>query len=648
VALDFTLVLRAETAAAKAELEAAARGIQGVSTATDKATTASKAGATAAQGEAAARRAASQANQTYTRSTNMAAGATGNLVAQFNDIGMMMAAGQNPLQLAIQQGTQITQVIGPMGAAGAVKALGGALVGMINPISLITIGVIAASGYMLQWLTAAGPEVDAVTAALERQKAALEGIVDETERLRLARGMMLTGAQSQDEQIVLEEINRLTEARAAAQERLNSLTEMGGRAAGFAEQAAAARDVLSAEIAGYDAKIAALNAQREQNAQTAEALDLAGQVRSATAGIATALQAADGSNLQAAFSSAFPLASQLLGMAQGIVSTIGAAQAFQSAETGELSAQYAQYGAGRTIGERLARESGNLYGGKSVLPAVRVPGGAGGGGGGAARDEADALQELITSLEGEINALRTTNPIQQEMLRHREALAGATEAERRKVEDLIATRERERNVTEGLQNAAQMGGNALIDALMGADNAGQRLIETLLQAGLQAALLGEGPLAGLFGGGDSGGFLGMLVSAVSPKKLAGGGVVAGPGTATSDSIPAMLSNGEFVVNARATARNRVLLEAINAGGRVPAFANGGMVGGGRAPTPGAGGQRPMVQIINQSSEPIREEQGSGPDAEGTVTLIVGRAMNQGRFDRQQRNRYGLAPKVTPR
>jgi hypothetical protein len=648
VALDFTLVLRAETAAAKAELEAAARGIQGVSTATDKATTASKAGATAAQGEAAARRAAAQANQAYTRSTQMAAGATGNLVAQFNDIGMMLAAGQNPLQLAIQQGTQITQVIGPMGAAGAVKALGGALVGMINPISLITIGVIAASGYMLQWLTAAGPEVDAVTAALERQKAALEGIVDETERLRLARGMMLTGAQSQDEQIVLEEINRLTEARAAAQERLNSLTEMGGRAAGFAEQAAAARDVLSAEIAGYDAKIAALNAQREQNAQTAEALDLAGQVRSATAGIATALQAADGSNLQAAFSSAFPLASQLLGMAQGIVSTIGAAQAFQSAETGELSAQYAQYGAGRTIGERLARESGSLSGGKSVLPAVRVPGGAGGGGGGAARDEADALQELITSLEGEINALRTTNPIQQEMLRHREALAGATEAERRKVEDLIATRERERNVTEGLQNAAQMGGNALIDALMGADNAGQRLIETLLQAGLQAALLGEGPLAGLFGGGDSGGFLGMLVSAVSPKKLAGGGVVAGPGTATSDSIPAMLSNGEFVVNARATARNRVLLEAINAGGRVPAFANGGMVGGGRAPTPGGGGQRPMVQIINQSSEPIREEQGSGPDAEGTVTLIVGRAMNQGRFDRQQRNRYGLAPKVTPR
>lgn len=51
-----------------------------------------------------------------------AAGSVGNLRAQFNDIGVMLAAGQNPRQLAIQQGTQITQVIGPMGAAGAARA----------------------------------------------------------------------------------------------------------------------------------------------------------------------------------------------------------------------------------------------------------------------------------------------------------------------------------------------------------------------------------------------------------------------------------------------------------------------------------------------------------------------------------------------
>ena len=45
--------------------------------------------------------------------------------------------------------------------------------------------------------------------------------------------------------------------------------------------------------------------------------------------------------------------------------------------------------------------------------------------------------------------------------------------------------------------------------------------------------------------------------------FASGGFVSGAGTARSDSIPSMLSNGEFVVNARATAANRQLLEAIN-------------------------------------------------------------------------------------
>lgn len=42
-----------------------------------------------------------------------------------------------------------------------------------------------------------------------------------------------------------------------------------------------------------------------------------------------------------------------------------------------------------------------------------------------------------------------------------------------------------------------------------------------------------------------------------------GGYVSGAGTGRSDSISAMLSNGEYVVNARATAQNRGLLDAIN-------------------------------------------------------------------------------------
>lgn len=66
------------------------------------------------------------------------------------------------------------------------------------------------------------------------------------------------------------------------------------------------------------------------------------------------------------------------------------------------------------------------------------------------------------------------------------------------------------------------------------------------------------------------------VSGPYPLKYATGGYISGPGTATSDSIPAMLSNGEFVVRASAVDKWRPLLEAINSG-RPAKFSDGGIV-----------------------------------------------------------------------
>ena len=54
-----------------------------------------------------------------------------------------------------------------------------------------------------------------------------------------------------------------------------------------------------------------------------------------------------------------------------------------------------------------------------------------------------------------------------------------------------------------------------------------------------------------------------------------GGLITGPGSGTSDSIPAMLSNGEFVMTAAATSKYLPLLKQLNAN----RFASGGLVGG---------------------------------------------------------------------
>ena len=62
--------------------------------------------------------------------------------------------------------------------------------------------------------------------------------------------------------------------------------------------------------------------------------------------------------------------------------------------------------------------------------------------------------------------------------------------------------------------------------------------------------------------------------AVGMTEYSNGGSVLGAGTGTSDSIPAMLSNGEYVINARSTKKHKALLKSLNEN----KFAKGGQVG----------------------------------------------------------------------
>lgn len=66
------------------------------------------------------------------------------------------------------------------------------------------------------------------------------------------------------------------------------------------------------------------------------------------------------------------------------------------------------------------------------------------------------------------------------------------------------------------------------------------------------------------------------VAKIAGVKLAKGGRVVGPGTGTSDSIPAHLSNGETVINARSSEMFAPLLSALNVAGGGVAFAQGSL------------------------------------------------------------------------
>lgn len=122
---------------------------------------------------------------------------------------------------------------------------------------------------------------------------------------------------------------------------------------------------------------------------------------------------------------------------------------------------------------------------------------------------------------------------------------------------------------------------AITDWITGAKSFGdamknilQQLISQLIQAAIYATIV-----AACTGGG--GGFAARWSSAFG-KGFATGGSVAGPGTGTSDSVPAMLSNGEYVLNAQAVDRLGVpFLNGLNTG-RLRGFASGGLVGSGGA------------------------------------------------------------------
>lgn len=81
------------------------------------------------------------------------------------------------------------------------------------------------------------------------------------------------------------------------------------------------------------------------------------------------------------------------------------------------------------------------------------------------------------------------------------------------------------------------------------------------------------------------GGMASAISTVKSAKFATGGYVSGPGTGTSDSIPARLSNGESVINARSTAMFGPLLSSLN------------QAGGGVAFNPASSGQREGYEFL---------------------------------------------------
>lgn len=167
--------------------------------------------------------------------------------------------------------------------------------------------------------------------------------------------------------------------------------------------------------------------------------------------------------------------------------------------------------------------------------------------------------------------------------------------------------------------------DALLDFADGTKDAGQafadfarQTVRSLAAIATQAAIMNA-----LFPPGTPmGNMIGALAASTQLRGFATGGLVTGPGTGTSDSIVARLSNGEFVNDAKTVrhfgSRFFENLKSMAHGGvpvsptRGPAFADGGMIS--------SASQAPSVVIQNSGSP--KQVKSMDYDASSAITTIV--------------------------
>ncbi|MGX1259794.1 phage tail tip lysozyme [Sinorhizobium fredii] len=139
---------------------------------------------------------------------------TANIAAQFQDIGVTAAMGMSPIQIALQQGTQLSAVLSSMErpAAGLLSAF----TSILNPVSLITIGVVGLSAATIQYFTSSESSAKKLEDALDEQAEAIKRVRDvwgEAAAARSKYGRESSGSATFGLETNLSELlKRLTEA----------------------------------------------------------------------------------------------------------------------------------------------------------------------------------------------------------------------------------------------------------------------------------------------------------------------------------------------------------------------------------------------------------------------------------------------------
>lgn len=605
---------------------------------------------------------------------------TANIAAQFQDIAVSAQMGMGAFQIGLQQGTQLAAVISMMESP--LRGLGAAFMSVVSPVSLLTIGLVSLSAaglQMVDWpkrasqalifladnLKAIAPYAATAAAglALLYAPAVIGGIVSLIAWLgRLSVAAITTAATLAAANPGTALILGFSAAVIAANIFRDELKSIFGRDI-VADAKNAANAIIGMFIGGYRGIVAAWSTLPEAfgdlSIQAANSF-LSGiqyMVREAVSLVNGMIASMNGAirggfetmGLDRALAPQFPDLGPLKNYKFNKMDNpyAGSAKSFDDSflrsiqdaqKTDYVGGMYSAIESGASAAADKLRE---LAKGLTDVDEKTKKGKKGRHGKTDAeyyQDIIDGADRRIASLLVEQQALGMTEEAanalryEQEMLNQAQQhgieltpkqadyikiLAGTMaglESAIQKAQDAInfakdTTKGFFSDMANGLANGRGLWGS-LADAAV---NAITKIADALIDSGIDSIFGGSGfgsLLGGVFGGKSADPWSGL--------RLASGGYVSGPGSATSDSIPAWLSNGEYVMNAQATKAFGPWLQAMN-DNKVRGFAYGGPVDGN------------VVSMPTRSSLPsVREAAVTG--GQQTVRVITEtRFVNDGNF-----------------
>lgn len=248
------------------------------------------------------------------------------------------------------------------------------------------------------------------------------------------------------------------------------------------------------------------------------------------------------------------------------------------------------------------------------------------------------FSKVIQDATGKIQSIigNATKNVQMGSQTESEAKKAAEEQEKLALKVAATSQQIKESITGGMTDA-------LMDFASGAKDAGQafadfakQTVASMVRIATQAALMNI-----LFPPGSS---MGNMINAFARvNSFATGGLVTGPGSGTSDSILARVSNGEYVNDAKTVkhfgAEFFSNLKSMARGGvpyqsrsSIPAFADGGMV---TSPS-----QAPMVNIKNNGSEKQVSSTSFDP-ATSITTIILDDISRNGNISKSLQSTFGM-------